>query len=55
MCFQNVFLLCSQGGQILRNTITFSCLLNNPVHIYNIRAGRPKPGLAAQHMTGNKQ
>ncbi|XP_031574471.1 RNA 3'-terminal phosphate cyclase-like [Actinia tenebrosa] len=40
------------GGQILRNSVTLSCLLNCPVHVYNIRAGRSNPGLRPQHMTG---
>ncbi|XP_055376727.1 RNA 3'-terminal phosphate cyclase [Condylostylus longicornis] len=40
------------GGQILRNALSLSCLLKIPVHIFNIRASRPKPGLAAQHLKG---
>lgn len=40
------------GGQILRNSIALSAILNKPVRIMNIRAGRPKPGLRPQHLTG---
>ncbi|MFA6214367.1 MAG: RNA 3'-terminal phosphate cyclase [Candidatus Micrarchaeia archaeon] len=38
------------GGQVLRTALSLSCALGKPVHIRNIRAGRPKPGLAAQHL-----
>lgn len=40
------------GGQILRVSTTLSTLLDKPIHIYAIRAGRSKPGLAAQHLSG---
>ncbi|MEA3459390.1 MAG: RNA 3'-terminal phosphate cyclase [Chloroflexota bacterium] len=40
------------GGQILRTALTLSALTGKPVRIENIRAGRRKPGLAAQHLTG---
>lgn len=40
------------GGQILRNAVSFACLLNSSVCVQNIRAGRSTPGLRAQHMTG---
>ncbi|MHA2142119.1 MAG: RNA 3'-terminal phosphate cyclase, partial [Candidatus Thorarchaeota archaeon] len=40
------------GGQILRTTIALSALTMQPVSIYNIRAGRPKPGLKRQHLAG---
>ncbi len=40
------------GGQILRTTLTLSALLGKPVEIFNIRAGRKKPGLQPQHLTG---
>ena len=46
-----IFIL-HQGGQILRNAVAVSCLLTRPIHITRIRAGRSKPGLAAQHLTG---
>ena len=39
------------GGQVLRTSLTLSMLTQMPVEIQNIRAGRPKPGLAAQHLT----
>jgi len=40
------------GGQVLRTSIALSTLLGEPVHIFNIRANRPKPGLKTQHATG---
>ena len=40
------------GGQILRTAIALSCLTGEAVEVYNIRANRPKPGLAAQHLKG---
>lgn len=39
------------GGQILRTSLSLSALTARSVHFLNIRAGRPKPGLAAQHLT----
>ena len=39
------------GGQILRTSLTLSCITGKGVHIENIRAGRPKPGLAKQHIS----
>ncbi len=42
------------GGQILRTALTLSAVTNKPVHIFNIRAKRPNPGLAMQHLTGAK-
>ncbi len=38
------------GGQLLRTTIALSAVTGRPVYINNIRAKRPKPGLAAQHL-----
>jgi len=38
------------GGQILRTALTLAILLQRPVHIDRIRAGRTKPGLAPQHL-----
>ncbi len=38
------------GGQMLRTAIALSALTGKPVRIRNIRANRPKPGLAAQHL-----
>lgn len=40
------------GGQILRNALSLSCIIKKPIKVHNIRAGRPKPGLAAQHLYG---
>ncbi|MCS7122275.1 MAG: RNA 3'-terminal phosphate cyclase [Archaeoglobaceae archaeon] len=40
------------GGQILRTAIALSCLTGKATEIYNIRANRPNPGLAAQHLKG---
>ncbi len=42
------------GGQIIRMSIAFSALLGKSIKLSNIRAGRAKPGLQAQHMTGIK-
>lgn len=39
------------GGQILRSSLSLSAILGQPIRIENIRAGRQKPGLAAQHLT----
>ncbi|MFQ6129057.1 MAG: RNA 3'-terminal phosphate cyclase [Thermoplasmata archaeon] len=39
------------GGQILRMAVAFSALTGKDVRIFNIRANRPKPGLANQHIT----
>jgi RNA 3'-terminal phosphate cyclase (ATP)/RNA 3'-terminal phosphate cyclase (GTP) len=38
------------GGQILRTSVSLSCLTKEPIRITNIRANRPKPGLNFQHM-----
>lgn len=38
------------GGQVLRSALALSIITGNPVHLYNIRAGREKPGLMAQHL-----
>mmetsp|Transcript_25682 Transcript_25682/g.31637 ORF Transcript_25682/g.31637 Transcript_25682/m.31637 type:complete len:411 (+) Transcript_25682:65-1297(+) len=40
------------GGQVVRNAITYACILRKHVKIHSIRAGRAKPGLRAQHRTG---
>jgi len=39
------------GGQILRTALTAAALTGRSLEIHSIRAGRPKPGLAAQHLT----
>jgi RNA 3'-terminal phosphate cyclase (ATP) len=38
------------GGQVLRTSLALSILTGRPVRIENIRAGRKKPGLMAQHL-----
>lgn len=38
---------------MLRVALSLSTLYGIPIEIENIRAGRPKPGLAAQHLKGN--
>ncbi|MEW6214801.1 MAG: RNA 3'-terminal phosphate cyclase [Nitrospirota bacterium] len=39
------------GGQILRTSLSLSCLLKTPFRIFNIRRGRKRPGLMPQHLT----
>lgn len=39
------------GGQILRTALSLSAITGRPVSFVNVRAGRSKPGLAAQHLT----
>jgi RNA 3'-terminal phosphate cyclase (ATP) len=39
------------GGQILRTALTLSAITGRPLTIARLRSGRPKPGLAAQHLT----
>ena len=38
------------GGQVLRSALSLSILTGQPFSIENIRAGRKKPGLMAQHL-----
>ena len=38
------------GGQILRTALTLSCVTGRPVRVHSIRAGRPNPGMRAQHV-----
>lgn len=38
------------GGQVLRSALTLSILTRQPFQIFNIRQGRTKPGLKAQHL-----
>jgi RNA 3'-terminal phosphate cyclase (GTP) len=40
------------GGQILRTAIALSCITGKDIEIKDIRANRPNPGLAAQHLAG---
>jgi RNA 3'-terminal phosphate cyclase (ATP) len=42
------------GGQILRTALALSAVLDRPVLIEKIRAGRRNPGLQAQHLAGVK-
>lgn len=39
------------GGQILRTSLSLAAITGQPLRLRNIRAGRQKPGLAAQHLT----
>ena len=39
------------GGQILRTSLTLSCITGKHLHIENIRAARRNPGLAKQHLS----
>ncbi len=39
------------GGQLLRMAVALSSITQAPVTVDKIRAGRPNPGLAAQHVT----
>ena len=39
------------GGQLLRMAVALSALTDTPVRVVRIRADRPTPGLAAQHVT----
>lgn len=39
------------GGQILRTSLAMAALTGREVRVHNIRAGRPSPGLAHQHLT----
>ena len=39
------------GGQLLRTAVTLSAITGRALLIEHIRAGRRKPGLAAQHLT----
>ena len=42
------------GGQILRSSLALSLITGQPFRIEKIRAGRKKPGLLRQHLTGVK-
>jgi RNA 3'-terminal phosphate cyclase (ATP) len=39
------------GGQVLRTSLSLAAITGTPIRIVGIRAGRRKPGLAAQHLT----
>ena len=38
------------GGQMIRTALSLSAISQKPIRIFNIRANRPNPGLAAQHV-----
>ncbi|CAD7703649.1 unnamed protein product, partial [Ostreobium quekettii] len=40
------------GGQLLRNSCALAAIKRVPIEVFNIRAGRAKPGLKPQHKTG---
>lgn len=40
----------SGSGTILRLSVALAGILNEPLHIYNIRQRRPQPGLRPQHL-----
>jgi RNA 3'-terminal phosphate cyclase (ATP) len=40
------------GGQVLRTSLALSAITGTPIRVTNIRAGRRRPGLAPQHLTG---
>lgn len=40
------------GGQVVRSSLALSAVTGRPLRLTNIRAGRSKPGLLRQHLTG---
>lgn len=40
------------GGQLIRLSLSLSCVLEISINVHSIRARRPKPGLSAQHLEG---
>ena len=38
------------GGQLVRTAVALSALTGRPLALRNVRAGRPRPGLAPQHL-----
>ncbi len=42
------------GGQVIRTAIALSAVTGKPCRVFNIRKGRPNPGLKAQHMEAIK-
>lgn len=40
----------SGSGTILRTAVALSAVIEQPLHIYNIRQNRPQPGLKPQHL-----
>ncbi|MGE0679588.1 MAG: RNA 3'-terminal phosphate cyclase [Candidatus Binatia bacterium] len=41
----------SGSGTIVRYAVALAALLGKPVHLFNVRAKRPKPGLRPQHLS----
>lgn len=39
------------GGQVLRTSLALAAITGQSLHLYNIRARRPRPGLQPQHLT----
>ena len=39
------------GGQVIRTAVSLAAVLGKEVKVSNIRAGRPTPGMMAQHVT----
>jgi RNA 3'-terminal phosphate cyclase len=42
------------GGQMIRTALCLSAITKKPIRLFNIRANRPNPGLAAQHLAACK-
>lgn len=42
------------GGQIIRTSVSLSAITGLPVEVWNVRAGRAKPGLQPQHLAAVK-
>ncbi|VUZ84735.1 RNA 3'-terminal phosphate cyclase [Candidatus Methylomirabilis lanthanidiphila] len=42
------------GGQVLRTALALSAVLDRPIELVKIRAGRRNPGLQPQHLSGVK-
>jgi len=40
------------GGQILRTATALAAVTKKPCRVFNVRKGRPKPGLMTQHLLG---
>jgi len=40
------------GGQLLRIAVALAVITKKPCRVFNIRRGRPKPGLMPQHLLG---
>jgi RNA 3'-terminal phosphate cyclase (ATP) len=40
------------GGQVIRSSLALSAITGQAIQLSNIRAGRSKPGLLRQHLTG---